>query len=98
MVRIRATVSKGITARAVVSSTVKASATLPFRVVQGETKKEKRHEFIDGLSFCGTAPLGTIEDAEKWKITRITVAADGSTTTATASNVAWTNRLTVNYI
>jgi hypothetical protein len=64
----------------------------------GTAVKEKRHAWLSPYSYCGVAPSGSLETTNTWKITRITVAADGSTTTATASNVAWTNRLTVTYI
>lgn len=48
-------------------------------------------------SYIGTANKGTLESAEKWFITRITHFPNGTTETATAANVAWTDRLTVTY-
>jgi hypothetical protein len=61
----------------------------------------RRHAFVDGTpayDYCGSAPLGTLETTAKWTITKITIAADGSTTTAVATNVAWTDRLTATYV
>jgi hypothetical protein len=59
--------------------------------------KDRRHEWGPPYSYCGTAPGGSLETAEVWTVKRITVASDGSTTTATASNIAWTARATATY-
>ena len=48
-------------------------------------------------SYIGAANKGTLESAEKWFITRITHFPNGTTATATAEDVAWTDRLTVTY-
>jgi hypothetical protein len=62
------------------------------------TQLEKRSDYVESTSYCGTAPLGSAESATVWKIKKIVIASDGSTTTTTATNVAWTNRLTAIYI
>lgn len=55
----------------------------------------------DGTSattqYAGIAPSGTAESAALWTITRLTISDSGSVTTATASNVAWSNRASVIY-
>jgi hypothetical protein len=50
------------------------------------------------INYCGTAPNGSAESATVWTIIRLTIAASGSVTTATATNVAWTNRESAIYI
>jgi nitrogen fixation protein len=50
------------------------------------------------INYCGTAPNGSAENSTVWTIKRLTIAASGSITTATATNVAWTNRESATYI
>lgn len=57
---------------------------------------QRRHAVAGAYSYCGTSPVGTAESAAGWTIKRITVAADGSTTVATASG-AWDNRASLTY-
>lgn len=57
----------------------------------------RRHAYAAPHSYCGRAPAGTAEADEQWTITRITVAANGSVTLATASGVAWSDNLTATY-
>lgn len=52
----------------------------------------------NNINYCGTAPNGSAESSTVWTITRLTIAASGSITTATATNVAWTNRQSATYI
>jgi len=59
--------------------------------------RERRHEWADPYDYCGTALAGTAESAEAWTITRIEVAADGTTTTTSATAVAWDDRATASY-
>lgn len=59
---------------------------------------EKRHAWHAPYSYCGKAPLGSDEDDEVWTVTRITVAADGSTTKSTRTNVKWSEILTLNFL
>lgn len=61
----------------------------------------RRHDFVAGppvYDYCGSAPLGTLEATAKWTIVRITVVSDGTTTKATATNVAWSDRYTATYV
>ena len=57
----------------------------------------RRHAHDAGIDYCGRAPTGSAEDAPVWTISRITVAADGSTTTAIASGVAWSDHANALY-
>ena len=57
----------------------------------------RKHDFVTNISYCGYAILGSQEDASVWTIAKIVIATDGSTTTTTASNVKWSERLTINY-
>jgi len=50
------------------------------------------------INYCGTAPNGSAESTAVWTIIRLTITAGGSVTTATATNVAWTNRESAIYI
>jgi hypothetical protein len=60
-----------------------------------------RHDFVSsgsiGNSYCGTAVAGTAESSAAWTIKRITVALDGTTVIGTATNVAWTARISATY-
>lgn len=58
---------------------------------------ERRHEFTGTYSYMAYAPEGSAESAGVWIITRINVAADGSTTKGTATG-AWNNRYSLTYI
>ena len=46
----------------------------------------------NNINYNGYAVTGSAESSAVWTITRLTIAASGSITTATATNVAWTNR------
>ena len=48
-------------------------------------------------SYIGVAPNGSAEGDSVWFITRILHNPNGTTATATAEDVAWTDRLTVIY-
>jgi hypothetical protein len=52
----------------------------------------------NSINYCGTAPNGSAESTAVWTIIRLTITAGGSVTTATATNVAWTNRESAIYI
>ena len=52
----------------------------------------------NNINYCGTAPNGSAESSAVWTIKRLTIAASGSITIATATNVAWTNRESETYI
>ena len=57
----------------------------------------RRHDFVTNVSYCGYAKRLSSEDAPVWTISKIAVATDGSTTTTTATNVKWSELLTINY-
>jgi len=46
----------------------------------------------NNINYNGYAVTGSAESSAVWTITRLTIAASGSITTAIATNVAWTNR------
>ena len=57
----------------------------------------RRHDFVTNVSYCGYAKRLSSEDTPVWTISKIEVATDGSTTTTTATNVKWSERLTITY-
>jgi adenylate kinase len=62
-----------------------------------EANQERKSDFVTDTSYMGKAPLGSLESSPVWTITKIVVDIDGTTTVTMASNVAWTDRLTVIY-
>ena len=56
-----------------------------------------RSDTVSNISYIGRATSGTATSSATWTIRRTTVAAAGTVTTATATNVAWDNRLTASY-
>lgn len=68
-----------------------------FRGQRGDSgATARRHAFEAPHDYCAIAPIGTAEAAAGWSITRLTVAADGSTTVARATG-AWADRATLTY-
>lgn len=59
--------------------------------------KIRRHAYHESISYCGKAPFGSAESENLWTITKITVNSDGTTATAVAINVNWTDYLTHTY-
>ena len=57
----------------------------------------RRHDFVTNVSYCGYAEQGSLETESVWNIAKITVATVGTTTTAYATDVKWSERLTVIY-
>jgi hypothetical protein len=51
----------------------------------------------NNINYNGYAVTGSAESSAVWTITRLTIAASGSITVATATNVAWTDRETTIY-
>jgi hypothetical protein len=51
----------------------------------------------NNINYNGYAVTGSAESSAVWTITRLTIAASGSITVATATNVAWTDRESVIY-
>jgi hypothetical protein len=56
-----------------------------------------RSDTVASVSYIGRATSGTATSSATWTIRRTTVAAGGTVTTATATNVAWDNRLAASY-
>lgn len=52
----------------------------------------------NNINYNGYAVTGSAESSAVWTITRLTIAASGSITVGTATNVAWTNRESATYI
>jgi len=59
--------------------------------------REIRFDIVSTTSYYGKAPKDSLESSPVWTITRIVVDIDGTTTVTTAINVAWADRLTINY-
>lgn len=57
-----------------------------------------RSDWAAPYSYCGLAPIGSIESNPVWTIYRITVANDGSTITQLATSVTWTGRYSHTYL
>jgi len=63
------------------------------------TRRNANNSSNNNINYCGVAlGTGVSESSTVWTITRLTIAASGSITTATATNVAWTNRQSATYI
>jgi hypothetical protein len=58
---------------------------------------ERRHEFASPYSYCGTAPTDTLDSAETWTLTRITLDATGTVIATETATDAWDNRATATY-
>jgi hypothetical protein len=57
-----------------------------------------RSDWVAPYSYCGVAPVGSLEGNPVWTIYRITVANDGSSITQSATSVTWTGRYSHVYI
>jgi len=73
---------------------ITGTATSP---IVNKLNSERRNDWVVPYSYCGSAPNGSAESASVWTIYRIQVASDGTVTTLSATNVKWTDRLTVIY-
>jgi len=58
---------------------------------------ERRNDYVDNVLYLGKAPELTLDSEPFWKIRKIEVFIDGTTTVSVANNVAWTDRLTIEY-
>lgn len=74
------------------------TASFALNAQPATTRKNANDSSNNNINYCGVA-LGTgiSESSSVWTITRLTIAASGSITTATATNVAWTDRETATY-
>ena len=77
-------------------ATIKSTLETYFDTLYQSGAGERRHAFAAPYSYNGTATAGTADSASGWAITRIAVAADGTTTVATATG-AWTDRASLTY-
>lgn len=57
----------------------------------------KRYDSVAPYKYFGVAPSGSLETDSTWKITRIVLNSNGSTTKAYAYPVKWSDRLTIIY-
>lgn len=82
---------------------IRSIVPVPLNVVAG-LNNIRRHSFTNynpgvgySLDYNGYAPQGSLESANVWTITRLTINAFGISTSEYAVNVAWTDRATVIY-
>jgi hypothetical protein len=62
------------------------------------TRRNANNSSNNNINYCGVAAgTGVSESSPVWTITRLTISASGSITTATATNVAWVDRETAIY-
>jgi hypothetical protein len=64
------------------------------------SKQDALTKLYDGtqpLKYCGVAPLGSLTSAPVWRITRLTIAVDGSVVSSTVTNAIWDNRYIIIY-
>lgn len=67
--------------------------------MSASTRRNANNSSNNNINYCGVAlGTGVSESSAVWTIKRLTIAASGSITTATATNVAWTNRQSATYI
>jgi hypothetical protein len=63
------------------------------------TRRNANNSTNNNINYCGVAlGTGVSESSPVWTITRLTITASGSVTTAIATPVAWTNRESAIYI
>ena len=67
--------------------------------MSASTRRNANNSSNNNINYCGVAlGTGVSESSAVWTIKRLTIAESGSITTATATNVAWTNRESATYI
>ena len=66
-------------------------------MLQFSFMRERRNFFVGNINYIGVAKLGSSDEQEVWKITKIEIAENGGTLVKRANNVAWNNKLTINY-
>jgi hypothetical protein len=63
------------------------------------TRRNANNSTNNNINYCGVAlGTGVSDSSPVWTITRLTITASGSVTTAIATPVAWTNRESAIYI
>ena len=74
------------------------TASFALNAQPATTRKNANDSSNNNINYCGVAlGTGVSESSSVWTITRLTIGASGSITTATATNVAWTDRETAIY-
>lgn len=58
---------------------------------------ERRYAYANPYLYLGTAPADTLDSAETWTLTRLTLAADGTVTITETATDAWNDRVTATY-
>ena len=67
--------------------------------MSASSRRNANNTSNNNINYCGVAlGTGASDSSAVWTITRLTIGASGSITTATATNVAWTNRQSATYI
>jgi len=81
-----------------VSNATTRTLTVPDASGTIKLSEEVRSDFVTDTAYIGLAPLGSAESANVWTIYRIIIDSEGNiTSTTTATNVAWDDRLTATY-
>jgi len=67
--------------------------------MSASSRRNANNSSNNNINYCGVAlGTGVSDSSAVWTIKRLTIGASGSITTATATNVAWTNRQSATYI
>ena len=81
-----------------ISNATTRTLTVPNADGTIKLSEEVRSDFVTDTAYIGLAPLGSAESANVWTIYRIIIDSEGNiTSTTTATNVAWDDRLTATY-
>lgn len=81
-----------------ISAGTTRTLTIPNASGTIKLSEEVRSDFVTDTAYIGLAPLGSAESANVWTIYRIIIDSEGNiTSTTTATNVAWDDRLTATY-
>lgn len=81
-----------------ISNATTRTLTVPDASGTIKLSEEVRSDFATDTAYIGTAPIGSAESANVWTIYKIVIDSGGNiTSTTTATNVAWDDRLTATY-
>ena len=81
-----------------ISAATTRTLTIPNASGTIQLAQEVRSDFVTDTSYIGLAPFGSAESANVWTIYRNIIDSEGNiTSTTTATNVAWDDRLTATY-
>lgn len=67
-------------------------------VTTSRASVEKLHDYVAPYSYCGIALRGTTTSDSMWKVTKIEINENGTTTVTVAQNIAWDNRYSETYL